>query len=225
MDSKIINSKTGLPIVFTTLTAEVTIGTDRTQLKNGRDVLNYLALKLTDTAREESYAVFLDAGGFPICIARVGIGDTKSTRMSPRDVVQIGLLCNAANVFMVHNHPSLHNVKNLKGCTASADDIKVSCAIAAALSLVDITLFDSLVVSSFCPAPGHKYPTYYSMRYKSLFSIVKGKAGDLEPYKAIVNDFDEVKEIDWKSFDDREYWKNRVDLEDTDKEHDVEIIM
>lgn len=235
MNANLINTESGLPFVSTKLTTEHVIRTD-SPLKHPIDVLKYMSCRLADSAREEGFAVFCGVALDPICIARVGLGSITNCYLSARDVAQVGLLCNASYVYVIHNHPGCCSVKDLKHCACSGDDVKMTIGMAEALSLIDITLVDSIVCSSFSPKRGTRFPTYYSMRFQSLFTtmtsdcnlttnleLLAKKTGTLETYKALVDDFENVTKVEWKEFDERDYWRKLTYAEGTDEEHDLEI--
>lgn len=237
MNANYIDTENGLPFVSARLSIDHVVSTDK-PLKKPEDVLNYMSHKLADSVREEGFALFCDAAIEPICIARIGLGNVTNCRLSARDVAQIGLLCNARYVYVIHNHPNCHNEKTLRGVACSGDDVKITLAIGQALELLDMTLADSIVCSSFSPKKGTHFPTYYSMRFQTLFTtlttkcdirenleILARKTGDMKTYEAFIDDYSNVTSIDWKEFDEKKYWKSLIYPQGTDEEHDLEITL
>jgi len=89
---------------------------------------------------EMVYMLCLDAKCKVLCCKEVGEGSVNSTGVSVRRVVETALGANATSVVLAHNHPSGVAVP-------SNDDVHTSRRIAMALSAVDITLVDHIVVA------------------------------------------------------------------------------
>ena len=75
-------------------------------------------------------------------------GTINEASVYPREIVKEALLCNAAALFISHNHPS-------GTLEASNADIQITKKIQQACQLVDIKVLDHLIVSA---------KDYYSMR-------------------------------------------------------------
>ena len=84
--------------------------------------------------------VFLDAKCKVLCCKEVGEGSVNSAGISVRKIVETALGANASSVVLAHNHPS-------GVALPSAEDIQTTRRIAMALSAVEITLADHIVVA------------------------------------------------------------------------------
>ena len=92
-------------------------------------------------AREEQvYLLSLDAKCKVLCCKEVTEGSVNSASISVRRVVETALGANASTVVLAHNHPSGLAIP-------SAEDVQTTRRIAKALSLVEITLADHIVVA------------------------------------------------------------------------------
>lgn len=78
----------------------------------------------------------------------VSKGTVDASHASPREILVKALLCNAVNIFLVHNHPS-------QEAEPSTSDVAVTANIKKAAELVGLTLQDHAIVCA---------DTYYSFR-------------------------------------------------------------
>lgn len=86
--------------------------------------------------------------------------------------MQTALLCNATYVTILHNHPGLSSGK--KKCLPSKDDIAMTDAIVDACNMVGVTVYDSIVVSSYRERQFFDpEPVYYSLKEHNLKRLVK----------------------------------------------------
>lgn len=91
--------------------------------------------------REEVvFMLCLDAAHRLLCCREVSRGVPNAAELSIRRVVELALAQNSANVVLAHNHPSGYAIP-------SQEDITSTRLIAHALEMVNICLFDHLVVS------------------------------------------------------------------------------
>ena len=91
--------------------------------------------------KETVFILCLDAKCKVICCKMVGEGSVNSANVPIRRVVEIALSTNATTVVLAHNHPSGLAIP-------SADDIRTTYRVAAALQAVEINLADHIVVSN-----------------------------------------------------------------------------
>lgn len=102
-------------------------------------VSEYLCLKLGALPYECFAALFLDAQGRLIAMEELFRGTLTQTAVYPREVVQRALHHGAAALILAHNHPS--------GVTEpSAADTLLTQRLRDALALIDVQVFDHLVV-------------------------------------------------------------------------------
>lgn len=108
------------------------------------DAIRYVLQDLQLCAVEYVTVIFLDAGGCPICHANIGRGNLDSACVSLAEIGRIALLCNAAGVICVHNHPS-GNPEPSREDDAMAEKMKK------ALGLFDICLVDFVIAGkTYC---------------------------------------------------------------------------
>ena len=169
------------------------------------DALDLVARDLIGLAKEIGIALFLDCRQCPICISMVGSGDQTSTEFNPRDIVQMGLLCNATNVVLVHNHPGNH-ADNLNLHPSKAD-LETAKDIADLLRRVGMNLNDSIIVSSFCKE-GRQLPAYYSIKQKRA-AILKEDPPVKNPLLSLPSIIE--KGIQWNTGDAiPEFWSENI---------------
>ncbi len=95
--------------------------------------------QLSACDRERFFALHLDARSCVCGVELVSQGSLNSTIISPREVYKSALLANAAGVIVLHNHPS-------GDPTPSADDRAVTRHLIEAGRLLDIPLYDHVVI-------------------------------------------------------------------------------
>jgi DNA repair protein RadC len=101
----------------------------------------YLLPYFVGRENETVFLLCLDAKCKVICCRKVGEGSVNSANVPIRRIVEMALDANATTVVLAHNHPS-------GLALPSADDIQTTHKLAQALSLVDVTLADHIVVSN-----------------------------------------------------------------------------
>lgn len=89
---------------------------------------------------ETVFLLCLDAKCKVLCCKEVGEGSVNSAGISVRRIVETALGANATSVVLAHNHPS-------GVALPSGEDIQTTRRIALALSAVEITLADHIVVA------------------------------------------------------------------------------
>jgi len=72
---------------------------------------------------------------------KVSSGGTGGTVVDPKVILQFALLSNSTSIILAHNHPS-------GSLTPSEADIKATRKIKEGAKLLDITLFDHLIITS-----------------------------------------------------------------------------
>ena len=162
-----------------------------------------------DNASEQSIGLFLDGDLYPLCIASLGQGDQRNTIMSARDVLQIGLLCNATNVIIIHNHPS-KDINTFR-FHPSEKDILMADSIQKACSLCSMDMVDFIITSGYVNKYGLT-PAFYSMRTNKLNKMVKKLDLPEEKIPKTEEDFE------W-DFDGETYWSYENRLPETLKDN------
>lgn len=107
------------------------------------DAINLFYKYWTDDMdfRESCNVIYMSNNYQVLSLQRHTIGAVKYTIYDVRQIVFTALKVNATNVVIAHNHPS----GNLK---ISKEDISVTNKLKEALKIFDITLLDSLVLTS-----------------------------------------------------------------------------
>ena len=104
-------------------------------------VVDFCRLTFGALEHEVFAVLFLDNQHTLIKCETLFRGTIDSAAVFPREVVKETLLCNAAAVIFVHNHPS--------GCSEpSHADVAITKRLQAALSTVDVRVLDHIVVSA-----------------------------------------------------------------------------
>lgn len=100
----------------------------------------YLVPRFFGRKVETVFLLCLDAKCKVLCCKEVGEGSVNSAGISVRRIVETALGANATSVVLAHNHPS-------GMALPSGGDIQTTRRVAAALSAVEITLVDHIVVA------------------------------------------------------------------------------
>ena len=113
----------------------------RTEVLTSLDACgHYLVPRFFGRKVETVFLLCLDAKCKVLCCREVGEGSVNAASISVRKVVETALSANATSVVLAHNHPS-------GVALPSADDVQTTRRIAAALSAVEVTLIDHIVVA------------------------------------------------------------------------------
>jgi DNA repair protein RadC len=103
-------------------------------------VYDYLAVSLKGKKEEEFKVIFLNSANRPVEIETLQVGTVDKSAIYPRKVVARALKHSAVSLIVAHNHPG----GSLK---PSQDDIRITEALTSALSTVDISLLDHIIIS------------------------------------------------------------------------------
>lgn len=98
-----------------------------------------LAKKIEDSAREISIIITLDACRMPLNYLYVGWGNPNSSSCYVGEIIKTALLSNASKVILIHNHPD-------GGKSFSYSDLNITAELSCVLNLVDLEFYDSIVV-------------------------------------------------------------------------------
>lgn len=192
----------GLPFVAAKICVDSLVYSEN-PVGTAKQAVALVSDRLYNETREVGIAIYLDAENIPICLAQVGLGDEKGTKISARDIVQIGLLSNASGVILVHNHPT--TVPDMRNLKASKEDIQLTDTLSKACGIHGILMLDSVIVAGFKEKYGRRIPAYYSMKEHNFYKLAK-KAGAFN-----FNDKVATKEEDiaWGE-KGKEFWENRI---------------
>lgn len=104
------------------------------------DCARYLMPYFYGRTNETVYLLCMDAKCKVLSCKEVGEGSVNAAGISVRKIVETALREGASTVMLAHNHPS-------GIALPSAEDIQVTCRVAAALNSVEIYLADHIVVA------------------------------------------------------------------------------
>lgn len=116
---------------------------------------------MSEIDREVVAIINLKADGIPINASFVSVGTINAALTEPRELLKASLLSNAANVIMIHNHPS----GNL---TPSKQDISLTNRMIEVFSLMGMPLLDHVIV-------GGDNKSFYSMKQKGEVAFERNK--------------------------------------------------
>lgn len=117
---------------------------------------------IRDLDREALCVINFNSKLQPINFNLVSIGAVDTTIATPREILKSAILSNAANMMVLHNHPS--NILE-----PSKEDIRTTSKLVEICNLVGIPLLDHIIVG---PEKGR----YFSMRDKQLVDFRKSSA-------------------------------------------------
>jgi len=111
------------------------------KIKDTEDVIPYLKLQFADEKREVFGVLFLDNKNRIIKFKKLFSGTINLCDIHPRIILQQSLELNAANVILVHNHPS--------GCVQPSDsDVRLTENLRKNLSMVDVKIIDHIIIGN-----------------------------------------------------------------------------
>ena len=119
--------------------------TDRPVIGSRPALLDYLQLAMQHDAAEHFRILFLDRKNILIRDEVQSRGTVDHTLLYPREVVKRALELAASAIVLVHNHPS-------GDPTPSQADIDMTRQVVAALSQVNIAVYDHIIVGKNCHA-------------------------------------------------------------------------
>ena len=89
--------------------------------------------------REYVLSVFLSIDNQVLGVEECSKGTLNGAMVSAREVFKAGILCNAASIILLHNHPS-------GNCKPSDEDIKVTRMLKQAGEIIGIALIDHIII-------------------------------------------------------------------------------
>lgn len=130
---------------------------DMFRIKRSLDANNFIRLAFPDAQlmyREYFWVILMNQGGYVLGASCIGKGHDKGVLVSPKEIVQLGILSHAHTVIMVHNHPSGRY-------DPSPQDLFLTKEVQKALSYHSITLSDHLIITE---------ENYFSMANEGLIA-------------------------------------------------------
>lgn len=108
--------------------------------------------RLRHLEKEHCVAVFMDSKDSRIKDVELSIGNINSSILSAREIFRQALMCNAASVILLHNHPS-------GDATPSREDIALTLRLKEASKIMEIPLLDHIIIGD---------NTYTSLKEKGV---------------------------------------------------------
>jgi DNA repair protein RadC len=115
----------------------------KTQIRNSNSAANFFRSIFPEEVmehHEEMWIGYLNNTNRPIGFMQLSKGNTNSTVVGIKELVQGAVMCNASAVVMMHNHPS----GNKKPSDA---DISLTNRVMKGLELFDIKLVDHIILT------------------------------------------------------------------------------
>lgn len=136
-----LEEKYSLPMARVQLVMESTSDfTSREPITSPEDAVNTVAEYLQVSDRECFVAIYIATDGHLICAQVVSIGTLNYTAVTGREVWKTAILCNAASLIALHNHPS-------GALRPSDEDIKVTRDLEKGGEMFGIHLLDHIIVA------------------------------------------------------------------------------
>ena len=115
--------------------------TARPRIAEPNDVVSLIEARARQEAVEVFYVVPVDSQSRPLVLHEMTRGLLNSCLVHPREVFRVAILAGASGVVVAHNHPS-------GDPTPSAEDRAVTRQLAAAGRLLDIPLYDHVIIGA-----------------------------------------------------------------------------
>ena len=106
---------------------------------------------LRDEIKEKFIVVCLNSANKIIKFEVISVGTLNASLVHPREVFKVAIDNDAANIILVHNHPSGNE-------EPSGEDIKITKNLIEAGKILDISVFDHLIIA------GNKYTSLVENR-------------------------------------------------------------
>lgn len=152
------NSDFQLDVVSVRLVKDHTIYSP-VKIKDPESAIKVMGEVMKDLDREVLGIINLKTDGTPINCHIVSVGSLNASIAAPREMLKASILSNAANIVMIHNHPS-------GDLQPSRDDICTTDRMAKVCSLIGIPLLDHVIV-------GGDNKEYFSFEQKGLIKFIQ----------------------------------------------------
>ena len=127
-------------------------------IKNSDDAVALIGEELSQLDRDMVCVINMASNGKPINCSIVSIGTINNSLVSPANMLKTSILSNAAEVIMLHNHPS--------GELLPSDiDILMTKKLLLIYNLMNIELLDHIIIGA------NNTEQYYSMRENDLIDF------------------------------------------------------
>ena len=109
------------------------------QISCPEDAASLLSPRMSNLLQEELHVLLLNTRNQVVAERTIYIGTVNSSNVRPAEVIRPAIMLNAPGMIVAHNHPS-------GDPTPSPEDVSVTKDIVAAAKLMDIAVFDHLVI-------------------------------------------------------------------------------
>lgn len=140
------------------------------QIKSPFDAVHLVGETICGMDREVVCVINLKADGTPINCNFASIGAVNYAMVNPRELLKTGILSNAADMMLVHNHPSGRLFPSVNDTSLTDKVLRLS-------DLVGIPLLDHIIV-------GTDNREYFSFREKGIIRNPRERYA--EDYKKIM---------------------------------------
>jgi DNA repair protein RadC len=110
------------------------------KITSPNDIAEIFIPLLRDKVKEEFYVICLNSANRITKMELISIGNLNASVVHPREVFKVAIDNNSANIILLHNHPSGNS-------EPSNEDISVTRKMAEAGKLLDIQVFDHIIVA------------------------------------------------------------------------------
>ncbi|MDZ7765333.1 MAG: DNA repair protein RadC [Melioribacteraceae bacterium] len=121
------------------------------KITSPQDIAEIYIPLLRDEVQEKFYIICLSSSNRIIKHELLFVGTLNASLVHPREIFKTAIVNNAANVILLHNHPSGNT-------EPSNEDIKITQKIVEAGKMLDIQIFDHLILA------GNKYTSFVEKR-------------------------------------------------------------
>ena len=138
-------------------------------IKTPWDAVDLIGSRLCEMDREVLCVINLKTDGTPINCHFVSVGTLNETIASPREMFKTSILSNAANIILLHCHPS-------GSLSPSKEDVKLTDRMIKLCALMGIPLLDHIIV-------GGRNGNYFSFKEKGI--LPNPNCGDKSDYHTL----------------------------------------
>lgn len=156
---------------------------------------------------EMACVIYCNSMMIPVCVGVMGLGSHYNVEFDCRDILQMGLLCNASQMIILHNHPDY--APGGKSLQPSREDIIMTDKISRICSQLGIYLYDSIIVSAVKGKNGMQMG-YYSIKTKQGKYIYQQTKQNKVPLVSLTSAIE--KKINWGGSGEllSQFWDKRI---------------
>ena len=111
------------------------------KITSPQDIAEFFIPLLRDEIKEKFIVVCLNSSNKIISYETISVGNLNSSVVHPREVFKVAIDNSSANIILIHNHPSGNP-------EPSNEDIRITKKIVEAGKILDILVFDHLIIAA-----------------------------------------------------------------------------